>query len=96
MDSRYASFLPPEAVAARKRCVLISIRRVTAFGSFRFASSQLQAREIKLTVRWVAPVRALRHDHGCNGSQSIYNVQCVVQPPHMRVARRQLYMRKAS
>ena len=46
---------------------------------------------------WIAPVRDIWYDHGCNASQLLYNVLCVVQPPHMRVARRQeFYMREAS
>lgn len=84
MYGRYSSFLPAEAVGR-----LDGGWRETVCGSFRLASSQPQARKIKFAVRWVAPVRAFRRDFGCNGSQSLYNVLCVVQPPHMRVARRQ-------
>ena len=68
MNGRYASFLPAEVVAQLNSRIQKNVasalnaagRGETACGSFRFASSQPQARQVEFTVLWIAPVRGIR------------------------------------
>ena len=62
-------------------------------GSCSLASRQPQARPQQLALLWVPKIEKVKHDNRCDDPQPFDDVPRILEPSHMRVARREKSIR---